>query len=448
MSSKNWFGPRDSVVSLTPPEGFEAVHQEGMTWYKDGINEFETTKKFAYEFNSEIAQLRGLLTVSGIDLSDLPENSPFLLREVILRAIMRILSMQEIDGYGLLDKATYDPQGKETDPFARANHTGTQPIGTISGLPDVLDGMTAALATKAAAATLTNAGLATMSASISDANTAPVGAFAYFSGTDAQAVAGNLPSLNAGGSEAARAWSIITFGRNPGGAADRMAQIALEVFGVGTFKGRTFRREKHGNEWGAWREFATMDRVLALAGGTVTGDLRVDGGLGVGMAPALAGGLYFYRQNGNPFIVFLGDAGGTGTPVQLAQIRAEQGVNLLRLTNAGLSDLVSFNLTTRLATVAGDPTAALGIATKQYVDSKVSTVGLYTGSNVDETAFPVGHIVCAVGGADPDRNAAGDVRIATGTLDYTIGGSGAQLAGTWRARGRTATSNKIMQRVA
>lgn len=139
MSSKNWFGPRDSVVSLTPPEGFEAVHQEGMTWYKDGINEFETTKKFAYEFNSEIAQLRGLLTVSGIDLSDLPENSPFLLREVILRAIMRILSMQEIDGYGLLDKATYDPQGKETDPFARANHTGTQGISTIAGLQAALD---------------------------------------------------------------------------------------------------------------------------------------------------------------------------------------------------------------------------------------------------------------------------------------------------------------------
>ena len=36
-----------------------------------------------------------------------------------------------------LDKATYDPQGIGDDPFARANHTGTQAASTIDGLEPV-----------------------------------------------------------------------------------------------------------------------------------------------------------------------------------------------------------------------------------------------------------------------------------------------------------------------
>lgn len=40
---------------------------------------------------------------------------------------------------GFMDVATYDPQGKHADAFARANHTGTQAISTVSGLQAALD---------------------------------------------------------------------------------------------------------------------------------------------------------------------------------------------------------------------------------------------------------------------------------------------------------------------
>lgn len=97
---------------------------------------------------------------------------------------------------------------------------------------------------------------------------------------------------------------------------------------------------------------------------------------------------------------------------------------------------------------ADNATMMTPLRTAQAIAAR-SPVGLYTGSNEDETIFPLGHIVSAVGGADPPRNQTGEVRIAASiNLDYTIGGSGALLAGTWRARGRVATSNKIMQRVA
>jgi hypothetical protein len=41
---------------------------------------------------------------------------------------------------GFLDIATYDPQGKHADAFARANHTGVQAISTVTGLQTALDG--------------------------------------------------------------------------------------------------------------------------------------------------------------------------------------------------------------------------------------------------------------------------------------------------------------------
>ena len=250
--------------------------------------------------------------------------------------------------------------------FDRAYHHGEQAISTITGLSDEFDAIAIALEAKAATSTLTDAGLATTAASITNANDAPLGSFTLFSGTEAQSVAANLPALG-GSSSNSRHWNITTFG-NPA----RTTQIAMEIFGVGTgnTKGRMFRRQKHDATWGAWLELATMDKVLALAGGTVTGNVRLDGGLGIGMDPPLVGGLYFYRPSGSPFIVFLGDAGSTGTPVQLGQLRADQPANVIRLTNAGLQDLVSFNLTSRLGTVAGDPVAPLGIATKQYADQR------------------------------------------------------------------------------
>lgn len=148
------------------------------------------------------------------------------------------------------------------------------------------------------------------------------------------------------------------------------------------------------NAYKIWHEANfTPGNYLPLSGGTITGPFRVDGEFSINRAPGVVGGMYFHRANGNPFIVFSGDAGSTGTPVDLAQIRAEQGNNVFRLTTAGLQDFVSFNLTTRLGTVAGDPTAALGIATKQYVDNNASGIGIsqtwqdVSGSRLAQTSY-------------------------------------------------------------
>lgn len=109
----------------------------------------------------------------------------------------------------------------------------------------------------------------------------------------------------------------------------------------------------------------------------------------------------------------------------------------------------SNNAGTILAEIVATPTQPQHLTPKSYVDAQVATkIGVYTGATQNETAFPVGHIVCAVGGADPVRNGTGDVRLSATTSDYTIGGAEAALAGTWRSRGRTSTSNKIMQRTA
>lgn len=48
-------------------------------------------------------------------------------------------------GSGDMLEATYDPQGIGGDAFARANHTGTQAIATVSGLQAALDGKAASL---------------------------------------------------------------------------------------------------------------------------------------------------------------------------------------------------------------------------------------------------------------------------------------------------------------
>ncbi len=198
--------------------------------------------------------------------------------------------------------------------------------------------------------------------------------------TGSQEIVGNKRFRSAGpvGTASGSAAMLEVFASPSTGNAAFMAfhrqGVRAAYFGIDTDNKLKYGGWSHGESayeiWHAGN--FTPGNYLSLAGGAMAGDLRLDGGIGIGMAPPQAGGLYFYRANGNPFIVFLGDANSTGTPVQLAQIRAEQSINRLRLTNSGLSDLVSFNLTTRLGEVAGDPTAPLGIATKQYVDNRTA----------------------------------------------------------------------------
>ncbi|WP_234822776.1 hypothetical protein [Ensifer adhaerens] len=62
--------------------------------------------------------------------------------------------------------------------------------------------------------------------------------------------------------------------------------------------------------------------------------------------------------------------------------------------------------------------------------------GIYTGSNRDETNFPIGHVILVeTGNADvKERNSAHAIYL-NSSYGYGFGGAGAQLAGTWRARG-------------
>lgn len=85
------FGFDDPVRALTPPAGFETVHQDGDTWAKsDGTRE-GTTRMSVRQANLMAAWFRGLRTIAGLDLSDLTNTDPLLLREVVTRSIAAAL---------------------------------------------------------------------------------------------------------------------------------------------------------------------------------------------------------------------------------------------------------------------------------------------------------------------------------------------------------------------
>ncbi len=117
------FGFLDSGVpkSLTPPEGYEAVHRDGNSWARQGDRLSNTSWIDVAQWNHIIAQFRGLATVEGVDVDDLLPSSPLLLRDFILRAIFAVLT-NELPGFGVMDKATYDA---DNDGIVDLAHGGT-----------------------------------------------------------------------------------------------------------------------------------------------------------------------------------------------------------------------------------------------------------------------------------------------------------------------------------
>lgn len=91
--------------TLTPPAGYEAVHQTGQSWAVQGERYETTTRITALQYNHIIAQFRGLATISGVDVADVLATSPFLLREFILRGIEAVLDGEDIPGHGVLLKS-------------------------------------------------------------------------------------------------------------------------------------------------------------------------------------------------------------------------------------------------------------------------------------------------------------------------------------------------------
>lgn len=98
------FGFLDGRIprSFTPPAGYEAVHQAGMSWARAGQRREDTSWITIEQWNHLIAQFRGLATIEGIDVADVAANSPMLLRDFLMRAIVAILEGEDLPGYDVL----------------------------------------------------------------------------------------------------------------------------------------------------------------------------------------------------------------------------------------------------------------------------------------------------------------------------------------------------------
>lgn len=74
--------------SLTPPEGYEDVHLPGMSWPIAGDRRETTSHISPAQWSQILAQFRALLFITGVDLSDLDDASPYILREALVRAVV------------------------------------------------------------------------------------------------------------------------------------------------------------------------------------------------------------------------------------------------------------------------------------------------------------------------------------------------------------------------
>lgn len=160
MPIPDWFGFPDPSTpkQLSAPTGFSDVHQDGMSWAKEGPTVDETTWIKAESWNRVIANLRGLLALSGVDVSDLAVNSNLLLRTFIIRAINAILDGTDIEGAGVLMKSVYDPAATGKVALG-AGGTGVAAtdladlrakIGVTAAITALSDSVTSALAAKLA----------------------------------------------------------------------------------------------------------------------------------------------------------------------------------------------------------------------------------------------------------------------------------------------------------
>lgn len=73
--------------------------------------------------------------------------------------------------------------------------------------------------------------------------------------------------------------------------------------------------------------------------------------------------------------------------------------------------------------------------------------GVYTGSTVNNTNYPIGTTITVLG-AEPARNASATVQYSATASDFLFSGGTAALTGTWRGRGRGANDSVAMQRTA
>lgn len=94
------------------------------------------------------------------------------------------------------------------------------------------------------------------------------------------------------------------------------------------------------------------------------------------------------------------------------------------------------------ATVTGGVTsitAGSGLTGGTITSSGTIALDYYTGSDANNTSFPIGSYVCVdvASAATTARNSTATVRLSSDGGAFIVGGSLSVLAGTWRARGKS-----------
>lgn len=276
----------------------------------------------------------------------------------------------------------------------------------------------------------------------SNANNATSNSFCRWDGTEGTAAAANYPTLG-GASEAPRGYNLITHG-TPDGSFARIMQIATEIFGAGTVKGRTFIRVKHDTIWTGWYEVANAASFLPLAGGTMSGRLRIEAGVhhplyisAVGAAAAAYNGMLGRVEttgDGSQMGPWFGWHK-AGAAIWAAGIGGDNHFDIYNGRHEGAPGAHRFSF-------ANDGkiwSSAWGWLDAYFASNTTLSgkAGFYAGSAVDETNLPIGAVIAVFRStATPDRNAVVTPALATGSGSYTIDYNvGALLSGTWRARG-------------
>ncbi len=140
-----------------------------------------------------------------------------------------------------------------------------------------------------------------------------------------------------------------------------------------------------------------------------------------------------------------------------ATLPAASGVNLtaLNASNLGSGTVPTARLATGTAnsttylrgdqtwaTVTGGVTsitAGSGLTGGTITSSGTIALDYYTGSDANNTSFPIGSYVCVdvASAATTARNSTATVRLSSDGGAFIVGGSLSVLAGTWRARGKS-----------
>lgn len=148
MANTDYFGLSDTIKTLDAPEGFSGVHQAGYSWAIEGQYYQTTTKVGALDWNRIIAQFRGLLTIDGVDLSDLGADSPFVLREALTRSITATLAGPFAAQSDALDAKVTEAE-EAADIAVTAAGTATTKAGESSDHADIAVGAAGTATTKA-----------------------------------------------------------------------------------------------------------------------------------------------------------------------------------------------------------------------------------------------------------------------------------------------------------